>query len=73
MRNRAIQLAVEAYAAPETWCSDDHHDTEIIYANGVYSVGTNGDVADYASADEAIEALVYQWDLEDAAQIARGM
>lgn len=73
MRNRAIQLTTEAVVVPETWCSDNHHDTEIIYANGVYSVGTNGDVADYASADEAIEALVYQWDLEDAAQIARGM
>lgn len=61
----AEQLVQKAQENPKSWQSDGKHDDEVIFANGIYSVGSNGDVADYKTASEAAEALEYSWQQED--------
>ncbi len=60
----ATQLVQQAKNNPETWQSDGIHEDEVIFANNTFSVGSNGDVADYATEAEAIEALEYSWSQE---------
>ena len=71
MNNSAIQAVVSAYTTPEVWCGDDNHDAQVVFANGVYTVGSNGDVQDYTDSDEAIVALAREWDKEDQYRLSK--
>lgn len=64
-RNAAKKAIKTAASYPMTWSGDGQHDDEVCFANGVYSVGSNGDVADYDDATTAIDALIYQWEMQD--------
>ena len=64
-RNAAKKAVNKAASHPMTWSGDGQHDDEVCFANGVYSVGSNGDVADYDDAAAAAEALGYQWEMQD--------
>ena len=65
MHMTATQLVEWAEKSPEVWHSDNQHEDEVIFANGMYSVGSNGDVADYFTASEAVSALEHSWANED--------
>mgnify|MGYP001014123606 CR=1 FL=1 len=62
----------EAYEAVEQakqntgeWFGDEEHDEQVCFANGVYTVASNGDAQDYSNGDKAAEALMWQWQQED--------
>ena len=66
MKAKNAQEAVKlAKSNPETWIGDGKHDEQVCFANGVYTVASNGDAEDFQTADAAADALKRQWQQED--------
>ena len=61
----AEKLVNQAQANPEQWFGDGQHEDEILFANGVFTVGSNGDCEDFESAKDALAALQSSWEREN--------
>ena len=59
----AMNAVTEAKRNPESWIGD--HDEQVIFANGVFTVASNGDAEDFETAEEAAIALEWQWQEEE--------
>lgn len=68
MQQSARQAVENAARNPTNWIGDGEHEEQVVYAAGTFTVGSNGDVQDFATAGKAAEALAYQWEQEDASE-----
>ncbi len=57
----AMQAVKDAEANPETWFPLNHDGEQVCFANGVWTVASNGDSSDYTEPTDAADALAYQW------------
>jgi len=53
----------EARNNPESWIGDGEE--QVIFANGVFTVASNGDAEDFDTAEKAAAALEWQWQQEE--------
>ncbi len=65
MNSAAWNATQDAAKNPETWFGDGKHGEQVVYAAGTFTVGSNGDTQDFATAGGAATALEYQWTQED--------
>ena len=61
----ARQAVEQAAKNPTTWQGDGKHEDQVVYGAGTFTVGSNGDTQDFATAGGAATALEYQWTQED--------
>lgn len=57
----ALMAVQMAWKNPETWCGDADHDEQVVFANDIYTVASNGDASDYSDPGQAVTALATQW------------
>lgn len=66
----ARRLVAQAVQAPTTWQGDGLHDEQVIWAEGIFTVASNGDAVDYPDATRAALALCHEWARQDRQNVA---
>ncbi len=61
----ARKAVEQAAQNPEQWIGDGKHEEQVVYAAGTFTVASNGDAQDFATAGGAANALEHQWQEED--------